>query len=814
MNLHLSIKGTGIFQILVLIGLLLNCLPALSQDYSYYYQGKKVFYKTSTSKMLVRFKDNSNSEERRAAITSQNIFQSFREVSSVSGLYILDIDNKFSTAAEFESKITNFKNNSNISYSSPFLINSEGREIGSLTDEFVVKLKESSNFSQLELLANKYKVTIVKQYEFDQFTFFLSSGAVADKNVMELSKIFFESGIFDFAEPNFLIFNAQGTDDTFYNDQWALRNTGQNGGSVDADMDVPEAWGITTGCTSVRIAVLDSGVELLHPDLNGNLLAGFDATGTGGSGGATGSNNHGTACAGIIAAEGNNSQGVAGVSYSSRIVPVKVLNDATQDDDVTALSWLATGIDWAWTNNRADVISLSLGVHVNSQLVTDAINRATTQGRNNLGCIVLAISHNDGTSKLRFPARLSNVIAVGATDNKDKRASFSNFGTGLDVVAPGVNIYTTDRQGSIGKNIASGTNGDYYGGFTGTSAACPNAAGVVALILSVNPSLTQIQARQILESTTDKVSGYTYSSNVSGQPNGTWDTEVGYGRINALKAVQAAVPFQITGTSLFCTNSTYSISNLPSGASVTWQASPAGVVSINTSSNQATLTKLTNGYITLTATITSSCISRTLTKKITVGIPPIDFVSFTNPVGGEWYWCSSDYGNTFAVYPSLPNVTYEAKLLSWPSMAVVRTNSNASPGSDPFGYVPTGWYVFQIRAKNACGTSAWYETEVEYVDCSNYESGENFSISASPNPTDGDLDIVLDNEKPEVKALSKNEKVIYVLYDLNQAKEVKSWTLDNNQNHQRLNVRGIKPGHYILVVTKGKYRQSTQIIVK
>jgi cell wall-associated protease len=237
---------------------------------------------------------------------------------------------------------------------------------------------------------------------------------------------------------------------------------------------------------------------------------------------------------------------------------------------------MAAGVGWA-IENGASIISMSFSA-IESEIFTQAINDAVTGGRNNLGCVILSITQNFGNNTITYPGSLENVIAVGATDNTDVRASFSNYGTGIDVVAPGVNIYATDRQGAIGYNTSSDTTGNYYANFSGTSAACPNTAGVVALILSVNPNLTQVQVRQILESNTDKISGYTYSSNVSGQPNGTWNNEVGYGRINAYKAVFSAAGGPITGSSVICsTSSTFSLTNFPSGCSVSWTASPSNM---------------------------------------------------------------------------------------------------------------------------------------------------------------------------------------------------------------------------------------------
>ena len=183
-----------------------------------------------------------------------------------------------------------------------------------------------------------------------------------------------------------------------------------------------------------------------------------------------------------------------------------------------------------------------------------AIDSAVVYGRNNKGCILVAASGNDNLATVNYPASLNNVIAVGAISQcgTRKRKSSdparvscdgetdwgSNYGTALDVVAPGVKIYTTDLQGDAGNNNASGTAGDYYASFNGTSSACPHVAGVAALVLSVNPNLTGQQVRNVIESTAQKVGGYSYVT-TSGRPNGTWINQMGYGLVNAYAAVQA-----------------------------------------------------------------------------------------------------------------------------------------------------------------------------------------------------------------------------------------------------------------------------------
>ena len=336
-----------------------------------------------------------------------------------------------------------------------------------------------------------------------------------------------------YAEPNLIRLIAP-QDDPYLGNQWSIENNGYLGGTTGADMNVKEAWNIATG-NGIKVAVLDEGVQLDHPDLSGNLLTGFDATGGGSAGGYSGSDNHGTACAGIIGAI-NNNIGVRGIAYDSKIIPVRIAIANSSGNWVTDSNKIASGFTWA-KNSYADIISNSWSGGAPSTTINNAINDCVNNGRGGKGSVVLFSSGNSNSSNIPYPTSLSSVITVGASSMCDERKDpnscdgetwwGSNYGSGLSFVAPGVKIYTTD----IGSQ--------YRSNFNGTSSACPNAAGVAALVLSANTNLTSTQVREIMESTADKVGGYNYQTNPS-YPNGTWEANMGYGRLNAYKAVLQA----------------------------------------------------------------------------------------------------------------------------------------------------------------------------------------------------------------------------------------------------------------------------------
>jgi hypothetical protein len=448
-----------------------------------------------------------------------------------------------------------------VEYANPFLIYKDGTKQG-VTDKFIVKLKNILDVARLYQMVNDNGLEIIENYKYDRKVYIIKVPKACGFNALEMANRFYETGEFSASEPDFLLLLKNSntnsptgndestlinTNDTFLDYQWSLHNIGsaiQYNGTVGSDLNVFAAWGISTGSAAIKVAILDTGVDLVHPDLLANLLPGFDATGLGSGGAPSGNDAHGTACAGIVAAVGNNNLGVTGIAYNCRVIPVRIFYQDISGNLISTSLGIGSGIDWAWQTGGADVLSNSWGGGSVSSLINDAIDRAVTQGRGGLGSHVLfAAGNNNGA--VVYPANLPNVISVTAMSMCDQRKSptscdgetwwGSNYGTTADVSAPGVKIYTCDISGPAGYS-----DGDYTPTFNGTSSACPNAAGVMALILSANSSLSRVEARQILESTCNKVGGYTYDTNVSGQPNGIWSTNLGYGRVNALAALQLA----------------------------------------------------------------------------------------------------------------------------------------------------------------------------------------------------------------------------------------------------------------------------------
>jgi len=301
------------------------------------------------------------------------------------------------------------------------------------------------------------------------------------------------------------------------------------------DADVVQAGG-NTG-TGVKIAIIDTGIDYTHPDLNDNYKGGYDFVNNDAD--PKDDNGHGTHCAGIAAAE-SNGVGVIGVAPQAYLYAVKVLNSRGSG----TLSGIILGIEWS-VNNNMQVASMSLGTSTYTQSLKDACDNAYVAG-----LILVAAAGNEGdgnpdTIEYSYPAAYESVIAVGATDIYDVAPYWSNTGPYVELAAPGVSIYSTLPTYRVTLSRSYGYN---YGTLSGTSMACPHVTGTVALVISSDPTLTSTQVRDRLITTADDL-GTTGKDNV-----------YGYGLVDADEAAPAGPPdsvppAQVTGLTITAVSS-------------------------------------------------------------------------------------------------------------------------------------------------------------------------------------------------------------------------------------------------------------------
>ncbi len=305
----------------------------------------------------------------------------------------------------------------------------------------------------------------------------------------EIIKSLTSDSTVEYAEPDYIAtVNLVPNDPYYASYQWHLPKIG-----------APGAWDVSTGKSNVCIAVIDSGVDPLTPDLSGRLLPnGYDFVNFDSD--PRDDNGHGTAAAGTAAASGNNSQGVAGVAWGVSVLPIKVMDS----NGVGSYSAIASGINYAATNG-AKVINLSLGGTSSSRTLESAVNFAWSKG-----VVVIAAAGNNGTTNPVYPAAYSNCVAVSAVNSSDTITSWSSRGSYVDLCAPGENIATTGLNGS-------------YVSYSGTSFASPIVAGVAALALSANSTLGNSAVVSLLKKNADDL----------GTPG--LDPLYGYGRVNAFK---------------------------------------------------------------------------------------------------------------------------------------------------------------------------------------------------------------------------------------------------------------------------------------
>jgi serine protease len=589
-------------------------MVTFAQSHYYYYKGKKQALVLETSKVNV----------------FTNAAFSPNQIATVSPLPYQQKNSSWGTVVFTETlsemqlyqKINQLKNTQNISSVGLFYKAKNNKSVGT-SNLFYVQLKNPEQYALLQTEATKKNVTILRQLA-NSLWYCLQLTNKSVETSVALSNYFYEAG-FANVDPGFILplanvemeSNSSSTtsnttttscsNDPLFGGQWALNGTT----APNADINACQAWTIGTG-TGVKVAVLDNGIKLDHPDLAANMYPlSYNAETLTSPSQLTPHpsyissqysnimSNHGTHVAGIIGAKGNNGIKFSGVAPNCTIMGISHFLQF-EGFSINHTERLGEGIKWA-KDNGAEVINCSWYYEETENLATgEPFSTAVLEfrildfienGREGKGGILVFAAGNTGVAGVNYPANFdARIMTIGASDSNGQRASFSSYDVittsnrTVDVVAPGkdigsliVNILpgATDADPSMPSVQVVDPNGssidETYS--QGTSMAAPHVSGVVALMLSVNPCLSGQQIRDIIEQTAQKVGGYPYATTVD-RPNGTWHKEMGYGLLDAHAAVLKAQQMYSSVTDLYIKDNTIDLGIEPNNTTTTlWNSS-------------------------------------------------------------------------------------------------------------------------------------------------------------------------------------------------------------------------------------------------
>lgn len=468
----------------------------------YYYKGKRIPLSVNDSKICISIPKDSE-------ITRERILANVKALDNIADEYF---DILIISQSEFN-KLTTLDSWKEDAKS---VIITSGYSTTDETEVFAtpylnIRLKREQDTGLLTSYAKKYRLKIVKQDPFMPLWYILAITLDSGINALECANKIWESGKFAESVPDLSSNDLICSNDPMFNQQWGLYNSNYPG----IDISVSSAWNYSTG-KNIKIAILDTGVDLDHIDLSSNISSLSYDTETNTSPSIY-SGDHGTHCAGIAAAIKDNGIQIAGVAPEATIVSISNSFEFSTNSRLKR----ADGIVWAYQNG-ADIISNSWSSGTYHAAINEAIYDAFRYGRQGKGCVITFASGNDSFNSVNYPANCNDtILAVGAINNTGTRAGSSNYGTELDLVAPGIHILSTIPD-------------DQTGYKSGTSMACPHVAGVAALILERNSELTVNQVNSIICSNAKKLSGVNFNFT---KPDGTWNNEYGYGLVDAYNSV-------------------------------------------------------------------------------------------------------------------------------------------------------------------------------------------------------------------------------------------------------------------------------------
>lgn len=450
-----------------------------------------------------------------------------------------------------------------VEFAGRVLIDPVSRQPIIYTENIFVKFDHEEDITFCQEVLGRYGLSIKRQLEYARNAYFVSAPPHTGLAIFDIAERLLNEESVELCHPELV---REFRQRQVFPQQWHLKQTTINGKTINAHANVEAAWKLSDGAGTI-IAIVDDGVDVDHEEFrsSGKIVAPRDVTRKNNFPTPGNRDNHGTACAGVACGNGN--FGASGVAPGAKLMPIRFVSALGSQDEADAFVWAA--------QNGADVISCSWGppdgmwwdakdpLHKQKVPLPDstrlAMDYAINRGRNGKGCVILFAAGNGNESVDNDGyASYNKVIAVAACNDLGTRSAYSDFGEAVWCAFPSNNgnpsqtsgIWTADRSGVLGYNSGNTNLGDQAGNYTnsfgGTSSSCPGVAGVVALILSRNANLRWDEVRDIIKRSCDRIDPEGGKYDVNGR-----SPFYGYGRVNALKAVELALPEHPTPSGIF-----------------------------------------------------------------------------------------------------------------------------------------------------------------------------------------------------------------------------------------------------------------------